>query len=161
MFLCFLWINKCALDMGSLFDLLWAWLFFHFLCLLFTPYSFYSSILSPWEARCLMTLLWGYKWALLKLKCGGEKKPVLVGCKFALWSVFPLTGCSGWELLQGPVGDERPFPLTLPPSSSSGVSILMVLVPKHTALPPLITHLSWLMRELAGRPCCITALISI
>lgn len=39
MFVCFLWKNKCALDRGSLFDLLSPWLF-----LLFSPLSVSSFI---------------------------------------------------------------------------------------------------------------------
>lgn len=74
--------------------------------------------------------------------------------------------CCGEELWLAntrarPAGHQRPLQLTPLPPSSSGVSLLLVLVPKPAALPPLITHLSCLMRELAGRPCCITALISI
>lgn len=50
MFVCFLWKNKCALDRGSLFDLLSPWLFFlssHWHCVLL---HLAPLLPSPWAA---------------------------------------------------------------------------------------------------------------
>lgn len=90
----------------------------------------------------------------------GAEEMVLAGHKCALWP-FSLTGCSMMPWWRAVVGQYLNRTCRKSPSSSSGVILFLVVVPKPPALPPLIPHLSCLMRALAWRAYCITALISI